>query len=74
MDEAMIRQLPSGYALLLRNNRSPLIIRAGRVWDDKLYKLLKREPQPQPRRRIPLAIVPGEVVRADSVDDSSEVA
>ena len=64
MDEAMIRQLPRGRALLLRNNLSPVIIRAGRVWDDPLYKLLKREPQPQPFR-VPLAIVPGKVVGPD---------
>lgn len=70
MDEAMIRQLPRGRALLVRNNLSPVIIRAGRVWDDPLYKRLKREPQPQPSRP-PLAIVPGEVV---DPDDSSEAA
>ena len=44
MDEAMIRQLPRGRALLLRNNLSPVIIRAGRVWEDKLFRSLKREP------------------------------
>ena len=60
-----------GRALLLRNNLSPVIIRAGRVWDDPLYKLLKREPQPQPFR-VPLAIVPGEVVGPD--EPSSEAA
>ena len=64
MDEAMIRQLPRGRALLLRNNLSPVIVRAGRVWDDPLYKLLRREPRPQPSR-VPLAIVPGEVVDPD---------
>ena len=72
MDEAMIRQLPSGYALLLRNNRSPVIIRAGRVWDDPLYKLLKREPAPWPSRP-PLAIVPGEVEQ-DSTEAPGEAA
>ena len=71
MDEAMVRQLPRGRALLLRNNLSPVIIRAGRVWDDPLYKLLRREPQPQPSRH-PLAIVPGEVVDPD--ESSSEAA
>ena len=74
MDEAMIRQLPSGCALLLRNNRSPVIIRAGRVWDDKLYKLLKREPQPPAGRRIPLAIVQGEVVEPASTEAPGEAA
>ena len=72
MDEAMIRQLPGGRALLLRNNRSPVIIRAGRVWEDPLFKRLKREPQAQPQPiRPPLPIVPGEVV---GPDDSSEAA
>ena len=71
MDEAMVRQLPRGRALLLRNNLSPVIIRAGRVWDDPLYKLLRREPQPQPSRH-PLAIVPGELVGPD--EPSSEAA
>ncbi len=56
MDEAMVRQLTRGHALLLRNNLSPVIIRAGRVWDDKLYKVLKREPAPQPSRWIPPVI------------------
>ena len=74
MDESMIRQLPSGRALLLRNNRSPVIIRAGRVWDDPLYKLLKREPQPHPGRRIPLAIVPGHVVGQDGAEAPREAA
>lgn len=55
MDEAMIRQLPDGHALLLRGNLSPVIIRASSVWAD-----LKREPGPQPVR-APLAIVKGEV-------------
>ena len=64
MDESMIRQLPRGHALLIRGNLSPLIIRAGRVWDDKLFKRFKHAPQPQPARS-PLAIVPGEVVRRD---------
>ena len=70
MDEAMVRQLPRGRALLLRNNLSPVIIRAGRVWDDPLYKLLRREPQPQPPR-APLAIVPGEVVGPDDLKRGS---
>ncbi len=65
LDEAMIRQLPRGHALLVRNNLSPVVVRAGRVWDDKLYKRLKREPSP-PAPRVPLAIVPGEVVDPDA--------
>ena len=73
MDEAMVRQLPRGRALLLRNNLSPVIIRAGRVWEDPLFKLLKKEPQPQPSR-VPLAIVPGEVVDPDDSDESGEAA
>ena len=64
MDESMIRQLPRGHALLLRGNLPPLIIRSGRVWDDKLYKLFKHDPQPK-ATRSPLAIVPGEVVHRD---------
>ena len=74
MDEAMVRQLPRGRALLLRNNCSPVIIRAGRVWDDPLFKLLRREPRPQPFRS-PLAIVPGEVVGPDgTAEESGEAA
>ena len=53
MDEAMIRQLPRGRALLLRNNLSPVIIRAGRVWDDPLYKRLKRAPKPDRELAVP---------------------
>lgn len=62
MDESMVRQLPRGRALLLRGNLSPVVIRAGRVWEDPLYKRLQREPRPEPGRRAPLAIVPGEVL------------
>jgi type IV secretion system protein VirD4 len=71
MDEAMIRCLPPGHALLLRNNLSPVIIRAGRVWTDPLYLKLRKEPLPGwPARHVPLAIVPGEVLGPDDSSDA----
>jgi hypothetical protein len=38
----MIRQLPNGFALVLRNNKAHLIIKVRRVWKDRLYKRARR--------------------------------
>lgn len=71
VDEAMIRQLPKGHALLVRGNLSPVIIRAGSVFKDKLFGQLKREPQPAPVPQYqcaPLEILQGEVVDPGNED------
>ena len=68
MDEAMIRQLPDGAALLLRNNRSPVIIKAGRVWDDKLYK---DEQRPRP---LPPVFLPPDVADLPATGEPGEAA
>jgi type IV secretion system protein VirD4 len=42
MTPGMIRQLPNGFALVLRNNKAHLIIKVRRVWKDRLYKRARR--------------------------------
>jgi type IV secretory pathway TraG/TraD family ATPase VirD4 len=38
----MIRQLPAGFALILRNNLTPVIARLARGWEHRPYKRLAR--------------------------------
>jgi type IV secretory pathway TraG/TraD family ATPase VirD4 len=46
MTPAMIRGLPNGYALVIRDNRPPVISRMFRVWDDREHKTAKTQPLP----------------------------
>lgn len=39
----MIRQLPAGYALVIRNNLSPVIVRVARGWEHRPYRRLARQ-------------------------------
>ncbi len=42
MSPGMIRELPAGFALVIRNNLSPVIVRLARGWEHRPYKRLKR--------------------------------
>ena len=38
----MVRQLPPGFALVIRGGCSPVIARLPRVWDDPAYRRARR--------------------------------
>jgi type IV secretion system protein VirD4 len=41
-DPAMLRELPDGYALLVRGGRAPVIAKLPRAWTDRAYKRARR--------------------------------
>jgi type IV secretion system protein VirD4 len=43
MSESMIRQLPSGFALLIRSNCAPVIVKLARGWRYRPYRKLDRQ-------------------------------
>jgi type IV secretion system protein VirD4 len=45
LTEDMIRQLPSGFALAVRNNLAPVIVRLARGWEHRPYRQLRRRGQ-----------------------------
>jgi type IV secretion system protein VirD4 len=45
MTPAMIRQMPAGFALVIRNGLSPVIARLARGWEHRQYKRLRRHGQ-----------------------------
>ena len=38
----MLRELPDGYALLVRGGRAPVIAKLPRAWTDRAYKQARR--------------------------------
>jgi hypothetical protein len=42
-DPAMLRELPDGYALLVRGGRAPVLARLPRAWTDRDYKRARRQ-------------------------------
>jgi hypothetical protein len=46
MTPAMIRSLPGKRALVVRDNRSPVICKIRQVWSDRLHKRARHEPLP----------------------------
>jgi hypothetical protein len=42
-DPAMLRELPDGYALLIRGGRAPVLARLPRAWTDRAYKRARRQ-------------------------------
>jgi len=57
MTPAMIRGLPAKHALVVRDNRAPVVCKVRQVWSDRLHKKLRGTPLPPPpdRRRHPAA-------------------
>jgi type IV secretion system protein VirD4 len=56
MTPAMIRSLPAKHALVVRDNRNPVVCKVRQVWADRLYKRLRGTPLPPPAdRRRPAA-------------------
>ena len=41
-DVAMLRELPDGYALLVRGGRAPVLAKLPRAWTDRAYKWARR--------------------------------
>jgi type IV secretory pathway TraG/TraD family ATPase VirD4 len=55
----MIRQLPAGFALVIRGNCAPVIARLPRAWNNPAYRRTRRRsPLPGPGWQIPLAAEP----------------
>jgi len=42
-DPAMLRELPDGYALLVRGGRAPVLAKLPRAWADRAYKRARRQ-------------------------------
>jgi type IV secretion system protein VirD4 len=42
-DVAMLRELPDGYALLIRGGRAPVLAKLPRAWTDRAYKRARRQ-------------------------------
>jgi hypothetical protein len=45
----MIRQLPAGFALVIRGGCAPVIARLPRAWRNPAYRRARRQAPPQPR-------------------------
>jgi hypothetical protein len=55
----MIRQLPAGYALVIRGGYAPVIARLPRAWKNPLYKRARRTDRASAARAISAAERPG---------------
>ena len=57
----MIRQLPAGFALVIRGDCAPVIARLPRAWNNPAYRRARRRGQvlPLPAWQIPLAAEAG---------------
>ena len=44
----MIRQLPAGFALVIRGGCAPVIARLPRAWNNPAYRRARRRPRPGP--------------------------
>jgi hypothetical protein len=51
MTPAMVRSLPAKHALVVRDNRAPVVCKVRQVWSDRLYKSLRGTPLPSPAPR-----------------------
>jgi hypothetical protein len=64
-DPAMLRELPDGYALLVRGGRAPVLARLPRAWADRAYKRARRQGRAVYRAAAPAAVpVPGDFALA----------
>jgi type IV secretion system protein VirD4 len=70
-DPAMLRELPDGYALLVRGGRAPVLAKLPRAWTDRAYKRARRQGRAVYRVPAPAALaVPREfsLAAADAPD------
>jgi type IV secretion system protein VirD4 len=64
-DPAMLRELPDGYALLVRGGRAPVLAKLPRAWTNRAYKRARREGRAVCRAPAPAVVsVPREFTRA----------
>jgi hypothetical protein len=54
----MIRQLPTGFALVIRGGNAPVIARLPRAWNRLAYRRARRAGVPLPGRPYPLSTEP----------------
>ena len=68
----MIRQLPAGFALVIRGGCAPVIARLPRAWNNPAYRRARRRrpARPAPAQQIRLAAEPG----PDIPDDTCRLA
>jgi type IV secretion system protein VirD4 len=56
-EPAMLRELPDGWALLIRGGRAPVLAKLPRAWNDKAYRRARRQGRAVYRAPAP-AVVP----------------
>ena len=54
----MIRQLPAGFALVIRGGYAPVIARLPRAWNNPAYRRARRRGRALPARPYPLSARP----------------
>jgi hypothetical protein len=57
-DPAMLRELPDGYALLVRGGRTPVLAKLPRAWTDRAYKRARRQGRAIYRAPAPAVLTP----------------
>ena len=69
MTPEMIRQLPAGFALVIRGGCAPVIARLPRAWRNPAYRRTRRAPAPADPARtsapfipdpVPAGLIPGD--------------
>jgi type IV secretion system protein VirD4 len=55
----MVRQLPAGFALVIRGGAAPVIARLPRAWNNPAYRRARRRGLPLAARPYPLSAEPG---------------
>ncbi len=64
-DPAMLRELPDGYALLVRGGRAPVLAKLPRAWTNRAYKRARRQGRAVYRAPAPAVLtLPGEFTLA----------
>jgi hypothetical protein len=54
----MLRELPDGYALLVRGGRAPVLAKLPRAWTDRAYKRARRQGRAIYRAPAPAVLTP----------------
>jgi type IV secretion system protein VirD4 len=66
-DPAMLRELPDGYALLVRGGRAPVLARLPQAWADRAYKRARRQGRAVYRAPAPAVVsMPRNFAAADA--------
>jgi type IV secretion system protein VirD4 len=74
-DPAMLRELPSGYGLLIRGGRAPVLAKLPRAWTDRAYKRARRQGRAVYRAPVPVVLpAPREFTLAATDTSAAAVA